>query len=152
MGLSYQQQKANNPERVLRLRREAAARYRAAHPEKVRAGNYKNYWKNRERNLKYNRKYNADNRETLAAQAAVRLQQKIKLIRKAKDQPCADCGKSYPYYVMDLDHVRGTKVQNVANLRGRVGTEKLLEEIAKCDVVCANCHRERTFSRKRVTK
>lgn len=66
------------------------------------------------------------------------------IIKQAKDVPCADCGKRYPHYVMDFDHVREGKLANVSNLaKGNVDT--LLAEIAKCDVVCANCHRERTY-------
>jgi hypothetical protein len=52
--------------------------------------------------------------------------------------------------VMEYDHVRGKKVDNISNLVGRVGWERLEKEIAKCDLVCANCHRERTFQRQGV--
>jgi len=70
-------------------------------------------------------------------------------VRKKKANPCEDCGKSYPYYVMDFDHVSGKKLANVSILvRRRVTLSRLLEEIRKCEVVCANCHRERTFQRK----
>lgn len=72
------------------------------------------------------------------------------LVLKAKDRPCADCGKSYPAYVMDFDHVRGEKrfmLSRAANWAGG-GLELVEEEIAKCDVVCANCHRVRTHGPK----
>lgn len=65
----------------------------------------------------------------------------------AKSKPCADCGVQYPYYVMEFDHVRGDKVGNVNNLRWSKGIAKIAEEIAKCEVVCANCHRQRTHDR-----
>jgi hypothetical protein len=68
-------------------------------------------------------------------------------VRKVKSQPCSDCGQSFPYYVMDLDHVRGEKFRTVNKLAGRVGMKRLIEEVDKCDVVCANCHRIRTFTR-----
>ncbi len=62
--------------------------------------------------------------------------------------PSADCGIQYPYYVMDFDHREGeTKVINLASA-SRMTRPKILEEIAKCDVVCSNCHRERTHRRK----
>jgi hypothetical protein len=66
-----------------------------------------------------------------------------RIIREAKDQPCADCGGKYPYYVMQFDHVRGVKKFGIATALSRVGTaspSQLRDEIAKCDVVCANCH------------
>ena len=65
--------------------------------------------------------------------------------REAKDVPCADCGIKYPYYVMQFDHVRGVKLFNLGNTNS--GIKKVIEEIAKCEVVCANCHMERTHVR-----
>lgn len=62
--------------------------------------------------------------------------------------PCTDCGQTYPHYVMDFDHVTGTKTQDVSRLMGRGRPIRILEqEIAKCELVCANCHRKRTFTR-----
>lgn len=49
---------------------------------------------------------------------------------------------------MDFDHVRGEKVFTLGQVR-QIRTYSLVriqEEIAKCDVVCANCHRERTHN------
>jgi hypothetical protein len=73
------------------------------------------------------------------------------LIRAAKDKPCADCGVRYPYYVMDFDHREGEeKLANVGYFA--FSTEAALgEEVAKCDVVCANCHRIRTWRRRRAS-
>jgi hypothetical protein len=48
---------------------------------------------------------------------------------------------------MDFDHVRGQKAFNIGNCRYDVSVERLLQEIAKCDVVCAVCHRLRTVRR-----
>ena len=62
-----------------------------------------------------------------------------------KDRPCLDCGESFPSYVMDLDHRAGTtKVSSVSQMLASSPWKKIEAEIAKCDVVCANCHRERT--------
>jgi hypothetical protein len=66
---------------------------------------------------------------------------------KEKD-PCMDCKISYPYYMMDFDHVRGTKHANVAELINTLSKKRLDEEIAKCEIVCSNCHRARTYLRK----
>ena len=62
--------------------------------------------------------------------------------------PCMDCKVSYPYYMMDFDHVRGTKQANVAELINTLSKKRLDEEIAKCEVVCSICHRARTYLRK----
>jgi len=67
---------------------------------------------------------------------------------RAKDVPCEDCGVKYPPYVMDFDHIRGEKVDDISRMvRVRTNHERLQAEIDKCDVVCANCHRERSHRR-----
>src|SRR5436190_5107500 len=69
------------------------------------------------------------------------------IIEEAKDKPCADCGRRFPACVMDLDHVRGPKEFKVSEAVQKayvISVERVRAEIAKCDVVCANCHRLRT--------
>lgn len=67
-------------------------------------------------------------------------------VRSLKAAPCADCGKCYNPWQMQYDHVRGVKINNVSNMLG-LSKEAILAEIAKCDLVCANCHAERTYLR-----
>lgn len=70
------------------------------------------------------------------------------IIRAAKEVPCADCGIQYPYYVMQFDHLDGDeKAFNIGQVGPTSGRPKLLAEIAKCEVVCANCHSERSYRR-----
>ena len=66
--------------------------------------------------------------------------------------PCVDCGINYPYYVMDFDHVRGQKHANVMELVSTLSKKRIDEEIAKCEIVCSNCHRIRTHMRKMAKK
>jgi hypothetical protein len=62
-----------------------------------------------------------------------------------RDTPCADCGSVFPPCCMHFDHVpeRGPKLFNVANCDRALADVKA--EIAKCDIVCANCHAIRTW-------
>ena len=60
------------------------------------------------------------------------------------EHPCVDCGETDPV-VLDFDHLRD-KTKNVSALLKSTWT-RILREIEKCDVVCANCHRRRTASR-----
>lgn len=69
------------------------------------------------------------------------------IVYKAKSIPCKDCGIQYPTCAMQFDHVAGIKSANIALLRTRGSMSKLLEEMAKCEVVCANCHAIRTCVR-----
>ena len=59
--------------------------------------------------------------------------------------PCVDCGESDPV-VLEFDHLRDKAFDIGASLPYR-SWESILDEIAKCDVVCANCHRRRTARR-----
>jgi len=60
-----------------------------------------------------------------------------------------DCRTRYPFYVMDFDHRDpSAKKYEPARLKTDVGWPTLLKELAKCDVVCANCHRKRSHSRR----
>ena len=69
-----------------------------------------------------------------------------RFLQTYKAKPCVDCKQKFPHYVMDFDHVRGKKLNEVSQMVSRhVSIRVLLAEIAKCDVVCANCHRERTY-------
>jgi hypothetical protein len=68
-------------------------------------------------------------------------------IDKAKGNACKDCprGVIWPSYVLHFDHVRGRKDFNLAAARWRtISLARIKAEIAKCEVVCANCHAIRT--------
>lgn len=73
--------------------------------------------------------------------------QKAHVNKIKEDTPCADCKRKYPYYVMQFDHVRGVKEGNISTFLANRQFKKALEEIAKCEVVCANCHSIRTYTR-----
>ena len=61
---------------------------------------------------------------------------------------CVDCKEMYPYWILELDHCRGeAKVGNVSEMIGHYSFEDIMKEVEKCDVVCANCHRQRTWER-----
>ena len=66
-----------------------------------------------------------------------------------KKAGCTDCGIT-DYRVLDFDHLpEYFKNANVSDL-ARQGRSKdvIQKEINKCEVVCANCHRIRTYMRR----
>lgn len=122
--------------------------WRKKNPEKMKAANRRSYEKHREQRLEdasiYRMKHSGEIRQAAALSRAAKRQ----LIDKLKASPCVDCGGSFPPVAMDFDHVRGTKKFNIAKIGGsQMSTEVLLEEVAKCELVCANCHRVRTQQR-----
>lgn len=71
-------------------------------------------------------------------------------VDRIKSVPCADCNKTFPPYVMDFDHREPEqKIEGISKItRSGSSKKKILLEIAKCDVVCSNCHRIRTHNRR----
>ncbi len=105
---------------------------------KIRGRNY--YHKNREKQLKLallrKQKYKAERRKYI---------EEIK-----RNKPCMDCDKIYPPWVMDFDHRDGEiKIGSISTLatQNTSNFKKIKKEITKCDLVCANCHRQRTHDR-----
>ena len=72
---------------------------------------------------------------------------KQKLNKIKEETPCIDCNKKYEYFIMEYDHVRGTKVANVSKLCRGKSMIKAENEITKCELVCLHCHRKRTYLR-----
>jgi transposase len=60
---------------------------------------------------------------------------------------CADCGENYPYWILEFDHLRDKKFTIGQFSSKTVDLTIIKEEIEKCDIVCSNCHRNRTFNR-----
>lgn len=73
------------------------------------------------------------------------------LVASLKSKPCMDCNHSFPPECMDFDHRPGTQKKfTISQLSGSGACrsdEAIAAELAKCDLVCACCHRIRTFSR-----
>ncbi len=57
---------------------------------------------------------------------------------------CVDCGYNTHHSALDFDHFVGNKSINVCNAKS---ITQALSEIDKCEVVCSNCHRIRTYNR-----
>jgi hypothetical protein len=93
----------------------------------------------------YMRQYAIVNKDRIAAYNRERRDRRQVIIDELKSAPCADCGGTFPPVCMDFDHL-GDKKFTVSRAYTRsIGT--VLAEIAKCEVVCANCHRIRTAAR-----
>lgn len=74
-----------------------------------------------------------------------RAEAKAFVIEYLKAHPCVDCGET-DIVVLELDHLRDKRA-NVSTLISGSEVWRIKEEIAKCDVVCCNCHRRRTARR-----
>lgn len=86
--------------------------------------------------------------------AASRTASKLEARKRAEEfleqylgtHPCVDCGES-DIIVLEFDHLRDKKFEIGLGRSNGYSVAALASEIKKCDVVCCNCHRRRTFSR-----
>lgn len=64
--------------------------------------------------------------------------------------PCADCERTFPVVVMHFDHLPGEdKIDSISALAQNRSRTLVIEELKKCELVCANCHAIRTAARRR---
>lgn len=102
-----------DPEKQRKAQAEYAARRRAKEPERVKA-----LKKNAER------------------KSVIRNRQ---IVIEFKSSGCIHCGeKRIP--ALDCHHVRGEKLFEIGK-RPTISESRLREELEKCEVWCANCHR-----------
>lgn len=104
-------------------------------------------WKDPEKQREAIRKHYYANRDYYLEKAKRQKEELREWVRNEKQKtPCKDCGVLYPSYVTDYDHI-GEKKMNISLLINRGSAKQVKEEIKKCELVCANCHRIRTFKR-----
>ena len=101
----------------------------------------------------YGREHYLANKQRYIDQAAaskrkIRLARTMYLIEFFKAHPCADCGETDPV-VLEFDHLDSrAKSFNIGVVLHYRTWDAILEEMKKCEVVCANCHRRRTARRR----
>lgn len=74
-----------------------------------------------------------------AGQSGIKNRDRVRMLKEST--PCSDCGRMYPYYVMQYDHrdPNEKKFDIGCGYRNH-GWSDIEAEIKKCDCVCANCH------------
>lgn len=109
--------------------------------------------KDPQKRREYQRRYQAAHYKKKSEYYKTKAKEKQSLLKTIskelrEENPCIDCGQFYPHYVMDFDHLPGSeKLMDPARLYKTGSISKFLQEIDKCEIVCANCHRIRTHNR-----
>jgi hypothetical protein len=102
----------------------------------------------KEKQAEYQRRWHQKHKESRREKLDQRKQVYKKKVDALKaSTPCKDCGMQFPSWVMQFDHVRGEKVDNISQLISNKQFKLCDEEIKKCEIVCANCHADRTYRR-----
>lgn len=83
-------------------------------------------------------------RRAVAQVLGRREQNRREVMRYLATRSCVDCGNTNPV-VLEFDHRDPRqKLMNVGSMMPSKRWARVLAEIEKCDVRCANCHRRRT--------
>ena len=96
----------------------------------------------------YNVRYYAAHRDAELARVKARQDATTRFLRDLRRVPCDDCGEMFPPHMMDFDH-RDPRKKLFSIAAGHallMSRAKLIAEIEKCDIVCANCHALRTYA------
>src|ERR1051326_7249795 len=99
----------------------------------------------------YGREHYARNREAYIARNVANMRERRRALRHRVwqilvQQACLDCGERDPL-LLDFDHVDPAKKRGdiYSLVRSAYGWQTIADEIVKCVVRCANCHRRRTW-------
>jgi hypothetical protein len=100
---------------------------------------------NKEKSRAYYRTNNAQHKVKVLANKQCRIKQNQGRLREyLLCHPCVDCGEE-DLVVLEFDHVKGVKLRDVCGMvQAGYSWTKILAEVAKCEVRCANCHRRKT--------
>ena len=103
----------------------------------------------------YNREYYHKNKDKLKKQIYIRTRQRYRRnLKKVQDikvaAGCVDCGYDKHPTALHFDHLpEFEKYDDISGMvRDGLAWSRVLEEIGKCEVVCANCHAIRTADRR----
>lgn len=79
-----------------------------------------------------------------ASRDRIRRENARRVFEYLAEHPCLNCGESDPI-VLEFDHRSGIdKIESISNLILNSTWARISEEMKKCDVLCANCHRRKS--------
>lgn len=116
----------------------------------------------------YQKKWREDNKEKVSEQVRNRriknidkYKERDRLVRASRQEKldayklergCLECGYNKCATALEFDHLPGfIKIRSIGEMMARNTAWKTIEkEITKCELVCANCHAERTSARRKI--
>lgn len=113
-------------------RKEYRKRYEEKHPERV---------------IEQRKKYDKKHHDAIRLKASNWQKEKGRLNKLRAIEylggKCLDCGNIFPQYIYDFHHLDPTiKEFSITRIMGRTW-DKIVPELNKCVLLCANCHRTR---------
>lgn len=97
--------------------------------------------------------YAQNNKETVrAGENNKKIRNRNYIYNSKLNKACIDCGITYDPCILQYDHINNNKVNKISNMITNSSIERIQKEINKCELVCTNCHRNRTHSRTELNK
>jgi hypothetical protein len=101
----------------------------------------------------YNKQHYELNKAAYVARAAARKSQVVRVLYERiyeylDAHPCVDCGED-DVVVLEFDHIAEKNYEVTRMVSNGFSWRSIMEEIAKCEVRCANCHCRVTAKRAR---
>ena len=105
-------------------------------------------WRNKNKQAKKDYDAARNNTSTVKAKVKQNKAQKTDVIRQylisyLTSHPCTDCGET-DIIVLEFDHIESKEIGISKAVNRGWSLKKIQNEIAKCVVRCANCHRRKT--------
>lgn len=72
------------------------------------------------------------------------------LVEEKKKMSCADCGCN-DHRVLQFHHPNDDKEGNVGDMISRYSLDNVKKEMAKCEILCANCHMIKHYEERNLT-
>ena len=127
--------------------KEQSKRFHKENPTKYLVANRKRYYNNLEKSRKYARDYHNRNKEKINERV-----REIRRINKTilvnyKGGECEKCGYNGCLGALEFHHVDGKKEFEIGKKTNTLkGIDKLKKEVDKCELLCANCHKEKHYN------
>ena len=96
----------------------------------------------------YHKKHYEKNKKRYINQNTILRKRNSEFIKRYKvTQKCSKCSEKR-WYVLDFHHVKGKDNEVSRMMNDCYSIKKIKEEIRKCIILCANCHREIHYLKK----
>lgn len=129
-----------NRDRYNEQARKYANRYKLCNREKILEKNRRYYWRNKQKLNEKHRIYYSQNKEKILRQYQAIVAAKKTYFIELRGNRCSRCNNTFPLVCYDFHHIDpSTKKENTIDWNQE--DNLLKEEMNKCSVLCANCHR-----------
>lgn len=115
--------------------------YYQANKEKIKAQIKTYYLANKEEKLQYQREYRKLNRAKLTERDKNKRKDRLEKAIKILGNKCAKCKSTFDSCVYDFHHLNPDEKKFTISENMLVSEKKFFEEVNKCILLCANCHR-----------